>query len=162
MKGVKITKDITKGFIAAFKGLGKKQVLIGIPENEDGRPGEKIGNAALGRIHETGSPIRNIPARPFLVPGAAEAAEKSIGIFKQGAIDSLTKLDPNGMDKTLNRVGLNAQSTVKKRIVNQVGFEPLKKGTIAARKRDGKKGEKALIRTGELLNSIKYVVRDKK
>jgi hypothetical protein len=158
LKGVKITKDITKKVMLSLKKMGKRQVLVGVPQEADGRAGEPIGNAALAAIHEGGSPVRNIPARPFLIPGAEEASKDSIRILKNGARKAL---EGESFDKTLNIVGINAQSKVKLRIVNQVGFAPLKKGTIAARKRDGHKGEKALIRTGELLNSIKYVVREK-
>lgn len=160
MKNLIVKKDITKKIMASLKSIGRRQVLVGVPQDEDSRSGEPIGNASLARIHETGSPARNIPARPFLVPGVEQASKDSAEILKRGAVKLL---DGTGtMEQSLNQVGLNAQSKVKLRIVNQVGFAPLKAGTIAARKRDGRKGEKALIRTGELLNSIKYVIRDRR
>jgi hypothetical protein len=70
--------------------------------------------------------------------------------------------DASAVDQALNAGGLVAQSSVKKQIVSQEGFSPLKQGTLAARKRNGFNGTKALIRTGQLLNSISYVVREKK
>jgi len=159
MKGVKVTKDFTGQLLRTMKGIGENKVLVGIPQAANGRPGEPIGNAALGRIHETGSPAQNIPARPFLVPGAKEASKQAPAILKAAAVEALSTFDASAVNKGLNRLGLHAQTTVKQRIVNQVGFQKLADGTIAARKRRGQKGEKALIRTGELLNSIKYVLR---
>jgi hypothetical protein len=159
MKGVKVKKDFTKDLIQTMRGMSAQRVLVGIPQEKDPRKGDPIGNAALAYIHENGSPAQNIPARPFLVPGAKEASEKAPAILKASAIEALSGFDPKKLDQGLNRVGLHAQSVVKQRIQNQVGFEPLKKGTLSARKRKGFQGEKALIRTGEMMNSIKYVIR---
>lgn len=154
-----ITRDNAKNVIAAIQDMAKKHVLVGIPSSENGRNDGSIGNAALGAIHENGSGVRNIPARPFLKPGVAAAADQCVKVLKSAAQNAFT--DKNAIDKGLNAAGLIAQASVKKRIVSQEGFTPLKAATLAARKRKGAKGEKALIRTGQLLNSITYVVRKK-
>lgn len=156
---VTVTRDNAKNVIAAIQDMAKKHVLVGIPSSENGRNDGSIGNAALGAIHENGSGVRNIPARPFLKPGVAAAADQCVKVLKSAAQNAFT--DKNAIDKGLNAAGLIAQASVKKRIVSQEGFTPLKAATLAARKRKGAKGEKALIRTGQLLNSITYVVRKK-
>jgi len=156
---VTVTKDDVAKVLANIQAMAGKQVLVGIPADKSPRKGDPITNASLGYIHEHGSPARNIPARPFLVPGVKEAAPKAAAAMKKLAGQALT--DASAVDKALNAAGLIAQTGVKKRIVSGEGFAPLKEGTIKARQRKGAKGTKPLIRTGQLLNSITYVVREK-
>ena len=156
---VEVVKDITDKVLANIQKMVAQRLLVGIPAEKAPRKGDPINNAALGFIHENGSPARNIPARPFLVPGVREATPKCLAVLKQYGKAALK--DPAQIEKGLNAAGLIAQAAVKKRIVSQEGFSPLKAGTLAARKRKGFKGEKALIRTGQLLNSITYVVKEK-
>ena len=156
---VTVTKDITAAVLQTVQEMAKKRVLIGIPAEKAARKGDPITNASLGYIHENGSPARNIPARPFLKPGVEQAADKCAAVLGKFAKTAFN--NPSDLDKGLNAAGLIAQASVKKRIVSGEGFAPLKEGTIAARKRAGAKGTKPLIRTGQLLNSITYVVREK-
>ena len=155
---VKVTVDETKNVLANIKAMLGKQVLVGIPDANAGRKDGAITNAALGYIHENGSPARNIPARPFLIPGVAAVKAKTVSILKRAAEDGLE--NPSAVDKGLNAAGLVAVASVKNRIRNGEGFAPLSEATIAERKRKGAKGTKPLIRTGQLLNSITYVVRE--
>lgn len=157
---IEVTKDDVAKVLANIQAMTGKELLVGIPAEKTARKGEPITNASLGYIHENGSPARNIPARPFLVPGVKKATPKAIAAMKQLAGEAL--LDRNATDKALNAAGLVCQAQVKRQIVSQDGFTALKAGTIAARRRSGAKGTKALIRTGQLLNSITYVVREKK
>jgi len=157
---IEVTKDDVAKVLANIQAMTGKELLVGIPAEKTARNGEPITNASLGYIHENGSPARNIPARPFLVPGVKKATPKAIAAMKQLAGEAL--LDRNATDKALNAAGLVCQAQVKRQIVSQEGFTALKAGTIAARRRSGAKGTKALIRTGQLLNSITYVVREKK
>ena len=160
---VVVTKDVSAAIIRAIEDMAQKQVLIGVPADRAPRKGKEkgpINNAALAWIHNNGSPKRGIPARPYLVPGVREAGPKCASVLKSYAKVALTH--PGAIDKGLHAAGLIAVSSVKKRIVNQVGFVKLKAATIAARKRKGFEGEKALIRTGQLLNSTTFVVRSKK
>jgi phage gpG-like protein len=156
---MKITKDNVDSMLEAVKAMAAKRVLVGVPSAEAPRRGDPINNATLAYIHENGSPARNIPARPFLKPGVASAKDKLINTLRVYAKQALT--DKSAIEKGLNAAGLVAQSAVKNRIRSGEGFAPLKPGTLAARRRKGAKGEKPLIRTGQLLNSITYVVRDK-
>lgn len=154
---VKIIKDDVNNVITNIEAMMGKRVLIGIPGENAGRKDGPITNAALGYIHENGSPAQNIPARPFLIPGVEEAAPKAIDAMQKFAAQALT--DPAAVEKGLNAAGLIAQSAVKNRIRNSVGFAPLSKKTIAQRVANNKLGTKPLIRTGQLLNSITYVIR---
>lgn len=156
---MKITKDNVESMLAAVKAMAAKRVLVGVPSAEASRRDDPINNATLAYIHENGSPARNIPARPFLKPGVAGAKDKLVSTLRVYAKQALT--DKSAIEKGLNAAGLVAQSAVKNRIRSSIGMKPLASGTLAARRRKGAKGEKPLIRTGQLLNSITYVVRDK-
>lgn len=157
---VRVTKDNLKTVLGNIRAMADKHVLVGVPAEEAPRKGDPITNASLAYIHENGSAARNIPARPFLKPGVKASREKCVKVLK-GAAKAGFK-DPAAIDKGLNSAGLIAQAAVKNQIVSQEGFAPLKPATLAARKRKGAKGTKALIRTGQLLNSIAYVVRERK
>jgi phage gpG-like protein len=152
-----VTKDNTAAVLQTVQNMARKLVLIGIPASAPPRDGEET-NAAIGFLHEHGSPVRNIPARPFLKPGMEQAAKKCaevLGKFAKSAFDN-----PSDIDKGLSAAGLIAQTSVKKRIVSGEGFAPLSDRTLAERAAKGAKGTKPLIRTGQLLNSITYVVRE--
>ena len=155
---VQVTVDISAQVLINIKRVADDKLLVGIPAEENAR-GESIGNAALGFIHENGSPARNIPARPFLVPGMKDAQDEAVAMLEMPTAESLTK-GHDVLKRGLERAGLVCQAKVKKRIVSQEGFAPLSPRTIAARQRRGYQGTKALIRTGQLLNSITYVVRE--
>ena len=156
---VEVTVDKTREILAAIAAAGKQHVLIGIPATENGRNDGSIGNATLGYLHENGSAANNVPARPFLNPGVKDIADKAADVFEIATKEMFD--DPAAVTKALNRVGLLGQASVKNRIVSQVGFAPLMAATIRARERKGFRGTKALIRTGQLLNSITYVIRDR-
>jgi len=155
---MKVVRDQTRNALKALESLAEKRVLVGIPSSENNRTdGEPIGNAQLGFIHENGSPARNIPARPFLNPGVKKVEKQAAEIL--GKFAAVSFKDPNAIEKGLNAVGLLAVSSVKATIKAGEGFDPLKEGTLAARRRKGAQGTKPLIRTGQLLNSITYVLR---
>jgi hypothetical protein len=157
---VEITKDNVDETIRAILKLAEKDVLVGIPEASGEHEGGEISNASLGYIHEFGSPAANIPARPFLNPGV-ENAKKQITLQLKKAGEAATNRDVRGVDKALHACGLIAQSSVREAITDG-DFTPLKPATIKARERAGHSGDKPLIVTGQLRQSIQYVVRDKK
>ena len=160
MTGMSIKKDMLNKIADSIGTMGRRRVLIGIPAPENRRNDEAIGNAGLAYIHETGSGARNIPARPFLVPGVKKAEASALRVLKDAARKALSG-DVKAIDKGLNAAGLIGQITVKQTVSRGEGFKPLAESTLAARRRKGFMGEKPLIRTGQLLNSITYVVKDK-
>lgn len=157
---VTITKDNVNALLSNMRAMAERQVLVGVPEDKSKRKADDgINNAALAYIHNNGSPVNNIPARPFMEPGIEKAQPGVITLLRKGAERGLE--NPNGVDSALERAGLLAVSKIRGVITSQEGFEPLSEETLAARKRKGFDGEKALIRTGQLRNSITYVVRKK-
>lgn len=156
---MKVTKDNVDNILESIKAMATKRVLVGVPSEEAPRRGEPVNNATLAYIHENGSPARNIPARPFLKPGVEGAKYKLLSTLRAYAKRTID--GEATIEQALDAAGLVAQSAVKFRIRSGEGFAPLKPGTLAARRRKGARGTKPLIRTGQLLNSITYVVRDK-
>lgn len=153
---MKITVDKVSGVLKNIKQIEMARVLVGIPKEENARSDEPIGNAGIGYVQEFGSPARNIPARPFLIPGVKAIEDKAADILKDGA----SKVLDNGtMIASLTKAGIVAQNSVKATITKGEGFEPLAESTIKARQRKGFKGTNPLIRTGQLRNSITYIVK---
>jgi hypothetical protein len=95
-----------------------------------------------------------------LVPGVEEVQDKCADILADGLADALSG-KVGATDKAYNKAGLVAQASVRRKITQGEGFEPLADSTIAARKRKGFAGTKPLIWTGQYRNSISYVLRKK-
>jgi hypothetical protein len=177
----KVTVDQVADFLEAIKNMTRKEVLAGFPADEapredaDGNP-EPITNAALGYIHNFGSPEQNIPARPFMIPGI-EAVEEKIGNYMHQA--GVAALDGNQqqMDGALLATALTAQAGIQAKI-NDGPFEPLAESTLRGRAQRGQAGaqkeldERAmgqepgienarpLIDTGQLRNAVQGIVRE--
>ena len=188
---VTITKDKVNAVVGSITKLVGKQVLVGIPEanaaRQDDEQGQHPTNALIGYVMETGSPARNIPARPWLVPGARES-EREWMPHLRGAATAALDAQPQKSDAELTAAGIAAESGVKRKINSNIP-PPLKPSTIRARKyarqaqsrrsneeryleqvRSGvdpgtaqaAAGIVSLINTGALRNSITSVVRTKK
>jgi len=164
--GITIVTDKLKSVLENLEVFKKNEVLIGIPaEKTQRKPYEnesvEINNAQIGFINEFGSPLNRIPARPFLIPAIKKVKPKIVTILKTSA-KNFTK-DKTAVLVGLEKSGTLARDAAKNIIRTQEGFQALSPKTIAERKRKNKnvKGEKALIRTGQLLNSLTYVVRNK-
>jgi hypothetical protein len=169
---------------ASLRDLLGKQVLVGIPEDRARTGSAGITNASIAYIMEFGSPLQNIPARAFLVPGVQKARDKALRQIKQAATSALNQ-DPKGMAQALNRAGIIGSESVRTEILNG-DYPPLRPATIAARARgrgdrtrreneigyltmvrggvepgaaQSEAGIRPLINTGEMFRSITYVVR---
>ena len=160
-----VKTNLIDAFNKKIESLLKRNVYVGIPSAKKTRKKVKgdssIDNAELGYIHEKGSPQRNIPPRPFLIPGVEEAGEKVSKILGASAMNIK---DIESIDIALNKAGLAASQTVKRRITQSTDIEELKASTVKARERRKSRkrtGEmKPLIDTGQMINSITYVVRE--
>lgn len=156
-----MTRDAVAQMMRQVQALTKREVLVGIPaENTERREkGEPINNAILGYIHENGAPKANIPPRPFLIPGVKNAEPKTAKRFEAAAKAALSG-NPDGVERNLHAAGLIAQNAV--RAVINSGVPPeLSERTLEARRRRGRTGDVPLIDTGQLRNSITYVIRQK-
>ncbi|WP_454734242.1 hypothetical protein [Cupriavidus pauculus] len=156
-----IKTDRLKEVLRSISGLVDKQVLVGIPDSAPERKDdEPLSNAAIGYIQETGSPANNLPARPFLVPGVASAEEKTVPQLEK-AVEAALDGDLPRAEKRMASAGLAAQNSVRAKINSGIAPQ-LKASTLAARRRRGRTGTVPLIDTGQLRNSITYVIRSKK
>ncbi|WP_210501981.1 hypothetical protein [Pantoea ananatis] len=157
--GLTVRSDSAQSILDALKTLANKDVLVGIPESKDERDDGDIGNAAIGRINEDGSPMQNIPARPHLKPGVRSVEQDFMPHLKAAAQKALEG-NAEGAVTSLDRAGTVAVNGVK-RYITITGFTPLADATIANRLRRSRTGNKPLIDTGEYRRSITHIVRDK-
>lgn len=155
-----VTSDFTKEFNEVIKRFKKDAVLIGIPADDNEREDDPIGNAAILAINHWGSEDGKIPPRPVLTTGIRNAQEAIAEQFKIAASTVLSK-GTGALETYYERAGSIAASACKKVINDQDGIQKLKENgpTLKARKAKGFAGEKALLVTGQLRNSITYVVK---
>lgn len=152
-------KDRVPDLLKAVRDLTKTRVLVGIPDANAGRNDGPVSNAVIGYIQEFGSPAQNIPERPFLVPGVQSVEEKTVERLKKAGQAALSG-DTAAVEQAQHAIGLEAQSAVRAKI--QGGpFAPLSERTLARRRARGRTGEKPLVDTGQLRNSVTYVIRPK-
>lgn len=160
--GVTIRSDTSQAILDALKAIGKKEVLVGIPEEDSERDDVPFGNAGIGYLNEYGSPAQNIPPRPHLQPGVKSVEDQTIPQLKAAAQAALDG-DASGAERALNRAGTLAANGVK-RYMTITGFTPLAESTLYHRKHRKvapRNGEKPLIDTGQYRRAITHVVRDK-
>lgn len=142
----------------------KSDVLVGVPKAETARKGEDTGaamnNATIAFIQDQGSELAHIPARPFMKPGVEANQERITKALATGARAGLAR-NPAAFDRALHIAGLLAQAGIRGKI-NAGIPPPLRDRTLAARRRRGRTGTVPLIDTGQLRNSINYVVRNRK
>lgn len=186
-----ITKDKVNSVVGAITQLVGKQVLVGIPEStaerqDDDDSGSHPTNAMIGYVMETGSPARNVPARPWLVPGTQESQRDWMPHLK-GAASAALDGQSKKSDQELVSAGLVAESGVKRKINSNIP-PPLSPETVRRRKyargtksrrpneeryleqiRKGvdpataqaEAGIISLVNTGQLRNAVTSVVRKK-
>jgi len=188
---VTITKDKVNAVVGSITKLVGKQVLVGIPESNAARQDEAANahptNAMIGYLMETGSPARNVPARPWLVPGTRESQRDWMPHLR-GAAGAALDGNAQKSDAELTAAGIVAESGVKRKIGSNIP-PPLKPSTIRSRKyarqtqsrraneeryleqvRSGvdpgtaqsAAGIVSLVNTGQLRNAVTSVVRTKK
>ncbi|QDW33791.1 hypothetical protein FFE93_012440 [Yersinia sp. KBS0713] len=157
--GLKVRVDKTNDVLAALKAIGRKDVLIGIPEEKSEREDIPFGNAGIGYINEFGSPAQNIPPRPHLQPGVRSVQDETTQKLKQAA-QAVLAGNQAAADRALEQAGIIASNAVK-RYITITGFTPLADSTISARLRRGRSGDKPLIDTGQYRRTITSIVRDK-
>jgi hypothetical protein len=163
-----------------FSSLTDRELLVGVPSEGKQRNDTPVTNATIAYINDNGSPAMNIPPRPFMRPGMERAKSAVIQAFKGGCEDCLDG-SKTAVDLALHKAGIIAQSSIRARL-NEGIPPPLAEGTLLARVRAkrGVKGAtaelerrkagkfasatlnaKPLINTGQLRNSINYVIRRK-
>ncbi|WCM21363.1 hypothetical protein NDK50_07920 [Paraburkholderia bryophila] len=157
--GASVTQDNFAAIIRAISDIAKKDVLVGIPDSAPDRKDGPISNAQIGYILETGSPAKNIPARPFLVPGVV-AVQGEIADRLGKAADAALDGSSQAAERQLTSAGITAENSVKQKINSNIQPE-LADSTLEARRRRGVTRENTLVDTGQLRNSVTHVVRNK-
>lgn len=176
-----ITQDHMAEVMRNIRQLVQREVLVGIPSTKTDRmgPNEAINNATIGYIMENGSPAKNIPARPHLAPGIANAQPAIIQRFEKAAQAALQG-DVAETDRQLSAAGMVAASSVKALIT--AGLSPaLADSTLLSRVRRNRAAKgaaaelarraqgiapgsdlaKPLIESGQYRNAITYVLKKK-
>ena len=154
--------DNLPDLLKRIKTLTKSDVLVGIPSTAGNEPGSQISLASVGYIQEHGSPVKNIPARPFLTPGVADARDAIVRGMKKGAQAAL-KGDAGGLQGAFDEAGLAAVVAVKMRI-DSIIPPPLSPATLYNRQRRKDQPNKRttpLRDKNDLYKAIQYVVRRK-
>jgi len=184
---VSVSQDKTKSLLEALRALSRVDVLVGVPEENGSREGEKVTNAELAFIHSKGSPIKGIPARPFVEP-AIEDRDNSemISVELRKAASSALDGNTDGMSRALVRAGMQAQNAVRDWFTNpKNNWAPNSSYTILQKikkKKDSTSRDivryvdeggslsditglegmtKPMIDTDELRKSVTYVIREK-
>lgn len=164
-----VTKDITAEVMEAVKRFRNDSVLVGIPEEKTERKpeaGQKkiedghINNATILAINHFGSEKLRIPPRPVLTIGLRNAQDQIAEEMAKAAKEALSR-GWVAVDKYYNKAGIIASNSVKKAINAQTGLKAPAEATLSRRKAMGFAGTKTLIVTGQLRNSITYVVKGK-
>lgn len=185
--GVFLVKDNLPQVLAAIKSITQREVLVGVPAAKAGREGGGINNATLAFIHDQGAPEANIPARPFMRPGIHDARAKIAARLASGARGVL-RGDDAAMTRSLEAAGADAVEAIRKRInegpppplqlstirarargrngrngsedaQRYLAFMDWPRDAQKAAREAGEMGTaKPLVVTGELRNSITYVV----
>lgn len=164
---LKVRKDNLKKIKANLKKLSKLDLLVGVPQEEGNRDKRRdyktkkivkdenieITNAELMFIHSQGSPARNIPKRPTIEPTIEENQKTISEKFKKIA-QSMLDNKSDGKEE-LEKLGIWVVNKIKARFGSDE-LAPLKEATIKA-----KGSDRPLIDTGQLRNSVTYIVRNK-
>jgi len=145
-----------------LRALTASRVFVGFPagtalRRPDGDEPREVNNAFLGYVHNNGAPEANIPARPFMGPGIANAQGEIVARFNACA-QSILRGGPVNIEATLHAVGLIAQNAIRAKI-SDGPFLPLAPATLAARRRRGRTGTQPLQDTGQMRNAVNYVIR---
>ena len=131
--------------------LSNVDLLVGIPQETDDREDGKVGNAYLLMLHTVGSPVQGIPPRPTIQP----TIEKHKSFIQKSLFTAMEEYAKTGSDAKLRALGIYVSSQVKEFINDPSnGLTPNSPRTIQ------RKGSSLpLVDTGEMRNSITYVIR---
>lgn len=125
--------------------------------DEGGRKSKgKSKPATLGEVavyNEFGTSDGRIPERSFI--RATHDAKKREWIRRTGTVRKRVMEGKIDTDKGLGLVGEMIKTDIQRRIRSNVP-PPNKPGTIAAKTRAGKKGDRTLINTAQMLNAVHW------
>lgn len=148
---VKIKKDFDarkfKDLVARAK-LASQKIDVGYPEGDKERDGTSL--AMLAAAHTFGVPENGLPERPFMSQGINNNRQQFIDLNRGNVVAILS--GKMTAETALGQLGVMAVGAIQQEI-KKGGFAPLKEATIKR-----KKSSKPLISTGQMLQSLKYVL----
>ena len=175
------------GLVKRLQGLQKRQIQVGIPQQTSSRKGEGINNAELLYIHthgtrrkamrkemqegmdrglkyseafslyiqSHGSPLWHSPPRPVLEP-AIKANKEKIALQFSKIIKATADGNADAMERAITSTGITAQNACRSWFKDpRNGWPRNDPKTVKL-----KGSDKPLVDSGELRDSIVYVVRE--
>lgn len=175
------------GLVKRLQGLQKRQIQVGIPQQTSSRKEEGINNAELLYIHthgtrrkamrkemqegmdrglkyseafslyiqSHGSPIWHSPPRPVLEP-AIKANKEKIALQFSKIIKATADGNADAMERAITSTGITAQNACRAWFKDpRNGWPRNDPKTVKL-----KGSDKPLVDSGELRDSIVYVVRE--
>lgn len=141
-----------------LRALGKvgAHVKVGVFGSAGAHAGSGISMVEIAAVHEFGSPSIGVPSRSFIRAGILEKKEEMQKFLVALAKQVVTSQSRSAVTQALEKLGLWAQTAVKKKITGGDIPPPLAPATIAR-----KGSSKPLVDTGQLVNSIAYQVGDR-
>lgn len=175
------------GFVKRLQGLQKKQIQVGIPQQTSSRKSEGINNAELLYIHthgirrkamreemqegmdrglkyseafslyiqSHGSPLWHSPPRPVLEP-AIKANKEKIAMQFSKIVKAAADGNADAMERAITSTGMTAQNACRAWFKDPRNEWPRNDPKTVKLKGS----DKPLVDSGELRDSIVYVVRE--
>lgn len=148
------TKGIIESLSERLKAVGRKRILVGVPE-DPAIKGNEVTNAEKLYRNTVGSPMQNVPPRPVLQPAIEDKLETISKAVKNAALKGIEG-DMQGLQEGYEMAGLMGQAAA-------VGWWDNPKNVWAPNsaytiKRKG--SNHPMIDTGQLRHSITFIVDD--
>lgn len=144
--------DITTQLTKVFDAIPQYVIQIGVFSTKTKRKttySVGITNAELMFIHENGSPLHHLPARPVLKM-TIEYGNTLIKSVMQKALKAYVEVGVQGLEKELNKMCIRMENYAREIIYSNDGRLAPNAPSVAARK----KGNHPLFDTGQLARSI--------
>lgn len=144
--------DIATQLTKIFDAIPQYVIQIGVFSTKTKRKttySVGITNAELMFIHENGSPLHHLPARPVLKM-TIEYGNTLIKSVMQKALKAYVEVGEQGLEKELNKLCIKMENYAREIIYSNDGRLAPNAPSVAARK----KGNHPLFDTGQLARSI--------
>lgn len=144
--------DVGESLRKYLASIPEYQIQIGVFSTKTKRKttyNVGITNAELMFIHENGSPLHHLPARPVLKM-TIEYGNTLIKSVMQKALKAYVEVGEQGLEKELNKMCVRMENYAREIIYSNDGRLAPNASSVAARK----KGNHPLFDTGQLARSI--------
>lgn len=146
-----------------LRGLSRLSITVGVHGQDGARQEGGPNNVVIAGVHEFGS--LRVPARPFIRPTFDANAEKYAKQLRGAVVRALRQGGQLRQLLALVAMGVtkDIQQTIRRQGMPPGSFAPLSRRTLARRRRRRRNntrfnGHLALIDTGQLINSIQWVM----